>query len=130
MWQQQQRLPLPPQQQQGQQHQQRQMPGDYFYPSNANYNPSHGNSSNPMYGNQYTNNDAADPYSYQSLLLELDDSIIRKMVVTHQVQNLSSLGSSLTGKAEYLSGRIGALSERLADSESNYHVLMVLMAGG
>ncbi len=51
------------------------------------------------------------------------------MALAHQVQNLLSLVSSLTGKAEYLSGRIAALSERLADSELNYHASMVLMAG-
>ena len=58
MWQQQQR-PLLPQQQREQQHQQHQTPEDYFYPSNANYNPSHGNSNDSTYGKQYTNNDAA-----------------------------------------------------------------------
>ena len=80
-----------PEQQQGQQHQQRQTPGDYFYLSNSNYDPSHGNSNGPAYGNQYTNNDAANPNSYQSLLLKLNESTIRKMALAHQVQNLLSL---------------------------------------
>ena len=62
----------------------------------------------PAYGDQNTNNDAADPNSYQSLLLKLDESTIREMALAHLVQNLSSLVSSLTGEAEYLSGRIGA----------------------
>jgi hypothetical protein len=115
MWQQQQQQPLllppPPQQQQrGQKHQQRQTPGDYFYLSNANYNPSHGNSNDPMYDNQYTNNNTDNPNSYQSLLLELDESTICEMALAHQVQNLSSPISSLTGKAEYLSGRIPLLT--------------------
>ena len=134
--------PPPPQQQQrGQQHQQqRQTPGNYYYPFNPNYNTGYGsnvnnnnnnnNNNNPAYGDQYTtdNNDAAaaaaaaaDPNSYQSLLLELDESTIREMTLSHHVQNLSSLVSSLTSETEYLSGRIEALSERLADSESNYH---------
>ena len=120
----------------------RQTPGNYYYPSNPNYNTGYGsnvnnvnNNNNPAYGDQYTtNNDdaaaaaaaaaaatAADPNSYQSLLLELDESTIREMTLSHQVQNLSSLVSSLTSETEYLSSRIEALSERLADSESNYH---------
>ena len=71
--------------------------------------PSHGNSNYPTYSNQYTNNDAAaNPNSYQSLLIEVDKSTIHEMALVHQAQNLLPLVSSLTDKAEYLSGRIGA----------------------
>ncbi|KAL3810659.1 hypothetical protein ACHAXA_001048 [Cyclostephanos tholiformis] len=45
------------------------------------------------------------------------------MTLTHQVQNLSSIVSSLSVEASYLSDEIGALSERLADSEAKYHGL-------
>ena len=36
----------------------------------------------------------------------------------------------MTGEAKYLSIRVGALSESLANSKLNYHALMVLMVGG
>jgi len=59
--------------------------------------------------------------TYQSLLYELDESTIREMTLTHQLQNISSYVSSLTCETQYLTDKVDTLSERLADVNANYH---------
>ena len=62
-----------------------------------------------------------DRETYQSLLYELDESTIREMTLTHQLQNISSHVSSLTCETQYLTDKVDTLSERLADVNANYH---------
>ncbi|KAL3766429.1 hypothetical protein ACHAWU_007464 [Discostella pseudostelligera] len=82
----------------------------------------------PMNNNYYNtpnninnNNMIIDRDTYQSLLYELDESTIREMTLTHQLQNISSYVSSLTCETQYLTDKVDTLSERLADVNANYH---------
>ena len=81
------------------------------YQQQQNYDPNH----NPSYN--YFDPNA----QYQNLLMELDESTLREMTLTHQLQNLTSLVTTLTSESESLVLRIDVMTERLADSESNFH---------
>lgn len=122
--------PLPQLQQQRtkQGHQQQQPPYQQQQsqrPPNQHYNPyqqppPNANPYNtpPPYSNQ---NNYIDPSSYQNLLYELDESTLREMTLTHQLHNMSSYISSLTTESEKLMAKADVLTERLADSESNFN---------
>ena len=83
------------------------------YPPNNNPNY---NSYNNQNQNQYI-----DPNTYQALLYDLDESTLREMTLTHQIHNLSSHITTLTSESELLVSRVDVLTERLADSEANFH---------
>ncbi len=111
--QQQQQQQTPPRQAQKQQQQQQQpqpLPldkGNNYYYDSPN--------------NNINNNMIIDRETYQSLLYELDESTIREMTLAHQLQNISSIVSSLTCETQYLTDKVDTLSERLADVNANYH---------
>lgn len=63
------------------------------------------------YGNQ---NNYIDPDMYQRLLYDLDESTLREMTLTHELQNL-------TVQMESLLIRTDVLTERLADNEANFN---------
>ncbi|KAL9189396.1 hypothetical protein ACHAXT_009071 [Thalassiosira profunda] len=87
---------------------QQQQPGGNYYPNNNQYG--------------YDNNGYADPNAaYQNLLLELDESTLREMTMTHQIHNLTAHISTLTSESDTLVAKIDVLTERLADSESNWN---------
>ena len=85
--------------QQQQQQQQQQPPPPNPYSTNNNY------------GNQ---NNYIDPDMYQRLLYDLDESTLREMTLTHELQNL-------TVQMESLLIRTDVLTERLADNEANFN---------
>jgi len=87
-------------------------PGQSYPPNN---NPNY-NSYNNQNHNQYI-----DPNTYQALLYDLDESTLREMTLTHQIHNLSSHITTLTSESELLVSRVDVLTERLADSEANFH---------
>ena len=64
---------------------------------------------------------AADPNTYQNLLAELDESTLREMTLTHQLQNLTSLVSSMSAESDAMMNQVDALTEQLADSRSDFH---------
>jgi len=81
-----------------------------YPPNNPNYN---------SYNNQ--NNQYIDPNTYQALLYDLDESTLREMTLTHQIHNLSSHITTLTSESDLLVSRVDVLTERLADSDANFH---------
>ena len=64
---------------------------------------------------------AADPNTYQNLLAELDESTLREMTLTHQLQNLTSFVSSMSAETDALMNQVDSLTEQLADSRSDFH---------
>ena len=65
--------------------------------------------------NNYANqNNYIDPDMYQRLLYDLDESTLREMTLTHEIQNL-------TAQMESLLIRTDVLTERLADNEANFN---------
>mmetsp|Transcript_1125 Transcript_1125/g.2533 ORF Transcript_1125/g.2533 Transcript_1125/m.2533 type:complete len:1313 (-) Transcript_1125:57-3995(-) len=90
------------------------------YGPNPNFPYDYGNTD---YHTNTNTNYPIDPQTYQSLLQELDESTLREMTLSHQIQNLTSLVTSLTSESDTLLVRIDVLTERLADSESNTHFL-------
>lgn len=77
------------------------------------------------YANTYNSNpnnqQYIDPNTYQALLYDLDESTLREMTLTHQIQNLTSHLNLLTTESELLVSRADVITERLADSEANFH---------
>lgn len=74
-----------------------------------------------QYGQYPPQQMAADPNTYQNLLAELDESTLREMTLTHQIQNLTTLVSSMSAESDAMMNQVDALTEQLADSRSDFH---------